>query len=457
VPSLLLSRRTVLRGLGAVIALPLLEAMIPRRARGASATAPLRFMGWFHPNGFNADMWTPTTEGSGFALPPTLAPLGPVKDDILVLSGLTLGGPGVNLGSHDGGMAALFTSAKAIVSGVTNSIDQVIAQKIGTGTAVPSLQLGIELNGYYDPYVDDGTGFIQSPTSQYDDTRDICTDDQCKAAVVQGARLPNRYNPRLIFQQLFGSLSGTGTGDDAAVARRNAYRKSVLDAVTADATRLSSNLGKSDQARLDQYLTGVRQIESSLQNAGSGAAGCAPGTQPKGIPFAPTQRAQLMCDLVVKAFQCDATRVATMMLGRCVSPMKFIVDNVTYSHHGDASHWGTDTTKKHAKDVIDNWQVTQLAYLLTQMKAVSEPNGTLLDNSIVYYSSDIADPNLHNQDDMPVIVAGKGGGAFTTGRHIKTGIAGRTTGDLFLNFLNAFGVQPSTFGDFGKSPLGGLS
>lgn len=457
-----LSRRTMLRGLGAAIALPFFEAMIPRRARGQAMRPPLRFMGWFHTNGFNADQWTPTSEGAGFALPPTLAPLAPVQDYLLVLSGLTLGGPGVDLGSHQGGEQALFTSARSIVAGATNSIDQVIAQKVGGSTVVPSMQLGIEINGYYDPYVDAGNGFIASPTPQFDDTKDYCDSDDCKASVAQGARLPNLYNARLVFKHLFGSLpggAGGGSGGDAAaIAKRNGYRKSILDAVTGDASRLSSKLGKADQARLDEYLSGVRQIESSIQNAGNPtASGCAPGTQPLGIPFDQTKRAQLMCDLVVKAFQCDATRVATMMLGRCVSPMNFTVKGVTYSHHSDASHWGTDPVKKAAKDFIDNWQVSQLAYLLTQLKSISEPGGTLLDNAVIFYSSDIADPNLHNQDNMPVLVAGRGGGAFKTGRHLKSGIAGRTTGDLFLTLLSAFGIQAPTFGDFGKSPLGGLS
>jgi hypothetical protein len=454
-----LSRRSMLRGLGVAIALPFLEAMLPRRSRGQSATAPQRFMGWFHPNGFNADMWTPTTEGTSFTLPPTLAPLLPVQDYLLVLSGLTLAGTGVNLGSHQGGEQALFTSVANIVPGVTNSVDQVIAQKVGSGTALGSLQLGIELNGYYDPITDAGNGFIASPTASFDDTKDYCDSDDCKAAVVQGSRLPNMYNPRLVFQQLFGAPPGgttsTSTGTSSG-QKSDAYRKSILDAVTADANRLSQKVGTADKALLDQYLTGVRQIESSIQNASSLQA-CAPGTQPIGIPFTPTARARLMCDLVVKAFQCDATRVATMMLGRTTSPMNFTVDGVVYSHHNDASHWGTDPVKKHAKDFIDNWQVSQLAYLLQQMKAITEPGGTMLDNVVVFYSSDVADPNLHNQDNMPVLLAGRGGGVFRTGRHIKTDIAGRTTGDLFLTILSAFGIQQTRFGDYGKNALGGLS
>jgi uncharacterized protein DUF1552 len=444
----------MLKGLGVAIALPFLEAMLPRRARGQSATAPLRFMGWFHPNGFNADMWTPTTEGTGFALPPTLASLQPVQDYVLVLSGLTLGGVGVDLGSHQGGEQALFTSVAKVVPGVTSSIDQVIAQKIGTTNPVSSLQLGIEINGYYDPYVDAGNGFIASPTPSFDDTKDYCDSDDCKASMVQGSRLPNLYNPRLAFAQLFGGLPG-GAGS-AAGDKNSLYRRSILDAVTGQAGSLSQRLGKGDQALLDQYLTGVRQLEKSIQNA-SNPQNCAAGQSPIGIPFDQTARARLMCDLVVKAFQCDATRVATMMLGRTTSPMSFTVDGVVYSHHNDASHWGTNPVKKHAKDFIDNWQVSQLAYLLTQMKAITEPGGTMLDNVVVFYSSDVADPNLHNQDNMPVIVAGRGGGAFRTGRHLKTGIAGRTTGDLFLTILSAFGIQQPTFGDFGKSPLGGLS
>jgi hypothetical protein len=317
------------------------------------------------------------------------------------------------------------------------------------------LQLGIELNGYYDPITDAGNGFIASPTPSFDDTKDYCDSDDCKASVVQGSRLPNLYNPRLVFQQIFGAAPA-GAASAAAGKKNDAYRRSILDAVTADAQRLSQQVGAADRALLDQYLTGVRQIEMSIDNASSLQA-CTPGQQPIGIPFEPAARARLMCDLVVKAFQCDATRVATMMLGRTTSPMNFKIDGITYSHHNDASHWGTDPVKKHAKDYIDNWQVSQLAYLLQQMKGIAEPGGTMLDNVAVFYSSDIADPNLHNQDNMPVLLAGRAGGAFRTGRHIRSAIAGRTTGDLFLTVLSAFGIQQTTFGDFGKNALGGLS
>src|SRR5262249_34399385 len=155
---------------------------------------------------------------------------------------------------------------------------------------------------------------------------------------------------------------------------------------------------------------------------------CAPGTQPKGIPFDRTQRADLMNDVLVKAFECDATRVATMMLGRCVSPMQFTVDGVTYQHHSDASHWGGDQTEKHAKDYIDNSQVGRLAHLL-QGLSVKDPMGiSILDNAAIFYSSDVGDPNSHSHENMPVLVAGKLGGALKGGQHIKTGIVGRTTG-----------------------------
>ena len=441
------SRRSLLRGSGALIALPFLEAMLPRRAWAATAS-PLRFMGWFHANGANADMWKPTTgEGALGVLPPTLAALESVKSDLLVFSTLKTGPD--TMGSHEIGLKALLTATDALIPGV-DSVDQIIARKSASAVRFPSIQLAVENNGYYDPFT--AVNGYKQYSNGNTDTEDFCTDSGCRSSVVGGTLLPNIYNPRVVFEKLFGT--GTTTGTDPALQKRLRYRTSVLDAVQEHAKTLSGKLGKSDQARLDEYLTGIRQIEQGVTKLESGPAlGCVAAGKPAGIPVDNGAHAKLLADMVVKAFQCDATRSVTFMLGMVVSPMPFIVDSITYSHHGDASHWEGDLVKKHAKDQIDLWQVSQFAYLANQLKQIPEGDGTLLDHCALFYSSDIADPNLHDHKNVITLLAGKAGGAFRTGRHLSTSVAGRSTGDLFLSVLKAFGAPQATFNKFGVAAL----
>lgn len=450
-----LSRRAVLRGAGACLALPLLEAMLPRRATHA-ATAPLRFVGWFHPNGYSKELWIPSGDSLA-TLPPTLADLEPVKQKLLVVSGLDIG-DGV-VGSHDAGVRALLTACQNVTPGATDSVDQVIASKVGAETRFPSLQLGLELVDSYEPYVDGNSdGVIDSPTDQYNDTQDYCTTDDCRISFAKGSRLPNVYNPRLLFERLFAGVptgGSTGGADLTAIKKRNALRKTVLDAVRDDVQRLFRRLGTSDKLRLDEYLTGIAQLERSLTKSEQPTSqGCAPGVMPKGIPFEVGARARMLCDVVVKAFQCDLVRSVTVMLGKGTSNMRFPVDGQMVQHH-EASHFAGDDFKKKAKDTIDRMLVGQLAYLLEELERSQEGGGTLLDHSVVYASSDIADSNLHDSRNMPVILAGRAGGAFRTGRHVRAD--GKQTGDLFLAILRAFGIEQPKFGEFGTAPLGGLT
>ncbi|MFP2959337.1 DUF1552 domain-containing protein [Myxococcus sp. 1LA] len=456
-----LSRRSLLRGAaGAALALPWLEAMAPSmaRAQASGAKPPLRFVGMFHSAGVVPDQWFPTAEGANYALTPTLAPLAPVKDDVLVLSGMRLGSWDYFQSTHEGGFWMMLTASERIVAGSTDSIDQVIARATSSQVRVPALTLSVENNGYYNPgYRDEnGDGFIDPRTSSYDDTQDHCSGgDHCRVTFSRGQRLPNVYNPRIIFDRLFGSLQTEGPTD--AERRLWMYRRSVLDRMTSQAKALQTKLGQADKLRLDEYLTGIREIEVAIQKAEQGvpAAACTTGARPVGIPMDGTAYANLMCDLIVKSFECDATRVATLMLGMCVSPMMFTVNGRAFSHHGDASHHGNDPVKLAAKVEIDKWQVGRFAHLVQRLKAVPEGEGTLLDNVAVFYSSDISHSDWHNHYDMPVLLAGRAGGAIRPGRHMRA--QGKRCGDILVSILQAFEIPRGTFGPLAQGPLAGLA
>ncbi|WP_284666949.1 DUF1552 domain-containing protein [Myxococcus sp. SDU36] len=450
-----LSRRSLLRGAtGAALALPWLEAMAPSlaRAQASGATPPLRFVGMFHSAGVVPDQWFPATEGASYALTPTLSPLASVKDDVLVLSGLRLGAWDYYERTHEGGLRMMLTASERIVAGDTDSIDQVIARATSAQVRVPALTLGVENHGDSNPGCRDanGDGFFDPKTSSYDDMQ-----DHGVATFSRGQRLPNVYDPRVIFDRLFGSLQAEGPTD--AERRLGRYRRSVLDRMTGQAKALQAKLGQADTLRLDAYLTGIREIEVAIQKAeqGAPAAACPPGARPVGLPMEGTAYANLMCDLIVKSFECDATRVATLMLGSCVSPMLFTVNGRAFSHHGEASHHGNDAVKVAAKLEIDRWQVGRFAHLVQRLKAVPEGEGTLLDNVAVFYSSDISHSDWHNHYDMPVLLAGRAGGALRPGRHMRA--QGKRCGDVLLSILQAFEIPRGTFGPLAQGPLAGLA
>ncbi len=457
-------RRTMLRGAGALIGLPLLEAMTaPGRKAHAAGLAPVRFVGWFHPNGINDDRWTPAAEGD-LQLTPTLAPLEKVRSHVLLVSGLQISTG--NVGSHPGGQSAFLTATRSPKPGETTSVDQVVAAKFGPMTRFPSINVSLETDGGYAGFQDkDKNGFADSPTESFDDTKDRCFGEACRIAQSKGSLLPNFYNPRLVFERLFGAgATGGATGpvipsDPKALARFNAYRRSVLDYANEDAKRIQARVGVADRIRLDEYLTGVREIERAIEKSEKAATmpvaqGCGPGPKPLGVPIEPIARAKLFCDMFVKAFQCDATRSATLMTGNNTSILPFLVDGVPHPHH-TASHWVGYTGGRKVKDAIDLQMMGAVAYFLEQMKAIPEGGGSMLDNVVVYFSSDIADPNRHDHINMPVLIGGRGGGAFTTGRHVRA--KDRQTADLFATILeSAFGIPTPKFGEFGTGQLTGL-
>lgn len=434
--------------------MPLLHSLLPRTAR-ADAAGPLRFVGMYAPNGIVPALWRPTAFGSSFDLPTSLAPLASVRQHVNVVSNLRLGDQD-NMGSHEGGQKVFLTASR--LAGAS-SVDQVIGKLSESVVHLPTLNLGIENNGWYWPpqIVANSQGYYQAPNGE--DREDRCNGASCVVSVSQGTAQANIYHPQVAFERLFGSAPvPTDGGVSPEELKKAARRRRVVDAVKGHAASLKRRISGADTQRVDEYLEGVRRIEVELDKLSQTNTGpsvsCDRSTPASPIPVDRDKYAKVMCDLIVRAFQCDATRASTFMLGQGVSPMAFVVDGVSYSHHGDASHHGADAAKTRAKGVIDAWQVSIFAYLVQQLAQVTDVDGApLLDRAALYYGSDIADADLHDAVNMPVLLAGKLGGALHPGRHIDG--QNKPVGNAFVTILSAFGVT-GNFGEFGTAAMEGL-
>jgi hypothetical protein len=434
-----LSRRTMLKGLGAAIALPWLEAMAPPAARAGSAakSPPLRMAFFYVPNGAHMADWTPEKEGADFALPYILEPLAPLKDDLLVLTGLAqhngfaLGDGG---GDHARALSTFLTGCHPLKTDGANiragiSVDQVAAQKVGRDTLFASLELGID----------------RGAQSGSCDTGYSCAYSSNISWRSESTPTAKEVNPRLVFDRLFASQA---TGDSAARARRELYKKSILDFVAEDAATLKGRLGRSDQRKVEEYLTAVREIERRVDRAADRSAEQADLgnlARPSGIPSDFREHVRLMTDLMVLAFQGDVTRVSTFMFANEGSNRNYPYIDVPESHH-DLSHHGGDP-KKHAKiRKINRLHVGQFADFLNKLKAIEEGDGTLLDHAMVVYGSGISDGNRHNHNDLPVLLAGKGGGSIRTGRHLRFP-KDTPLNNLYLAMLDRIGAPIDQLGD----------
>jgi hypothetical protein len=447
-----LSRRTFLRGAGVAVAVPWLEAMLPRAAfaRGllSAPSAPLRFAFCFAPNGKWMESWTPATVGAEAplpeTLPPTLLPLAPLRESLLVLSGLAhrnaeaLGdGPG----DHARAAACFLTGAHPkktegaeIRNGV--SIDQRIASAAGAATRFASLEVGCE-----PPLVSGGCDSGYSCAYSCNISWQSPTTPQLKET-----------DPRALFERLFGE------GDDLTPeqrARRLARRRSLLDYAADDARRLSVQLGAADRRRMDEFLTGIRELEARIEKA-ERAAESEPAqkvVKPAGIPADHGDHIRLLSDLLVVAFQADLTRVATHMFANDGDNRSYPAIGAPEGHH-EASHHGNDPRKIAFVGKIDRFHVEQWAAFLTKLAATPDADGTLLDHSLVLYGAGISDGNRHNHDQLPLALAGRGNGTVRSGRHLR--IADPTPAcNLFLSLLDRAGVRDAAFGDStGRVELG---
>jgi hypothetical protein len=441
-----ISRRTVLRGLGTVVSLPFLEAMLPRSlAAGASsvAKAPRRMAFIYVPNGAMMADWTPASEGPDFELPAILQPLAPFQRELLVLSDLTCdkGRPnGDGAGDHARASSAFLTGCQARKTAGANfrsgtSADQAAAQRIGDQTRLPSIELGIERYR--------GTGNCDSGYS--------CVYEHTIAWRSPTSPLPNEVDPRLVFERLFSDRP-----NDPDRQKRTRLRASVLDSVREEARGLGNQLGGADRQKLDQYLTCVRELEQRIARAESLPPVQPPtGTvKPERVPADLDEHFRLMSDLTVLAFQTDVTRVATCMFAREGSELKYKMIGISEGHHELTHHRG-DPKKMEKVRSINTYHIQQLAYLLGKLKAIPEGDSTLLDNCMIAYGSGNSDGNRHTHDNLPILLAGKGGGSLKTGRHIRYPKE-TPVNNLWLAMLDRMNVPTEKLGD-STGKLEGLS
>ena len=404
-----ISRRTLLRGIGTAMALPWLESMGPLTSWANDASkarkAPNRMAFIYVPNGKNMDDWTPASEGSDFALPAILEPLAAVKDDILVLTGLTADGArshGDGGGDHARALGAFLTGAQPRKTDGTDirtgvSVDQVAASRIGEQTRFSSLEIGCE-HGAMAGNCDSGYSCVYSSTMAW------------RSATQP---LPKEVNPKMVFERLFANEP------DADRIKRNKARRSVLDFVREDANDLKGKVSDSDQRKLDEYFSSVRDIELRIERSANLPTVQTPDyPKPEKIPADRQEHIRLMADLMVLAFQTDLTRVCTFVIANEGSNMPYPFVGVSEGHH-DLSHHGNDAKKKEKIREINKFHTTQLAYLLEKLKSIPDGDGNLLDHCMIAYGSGNSDGNAHNHDNLPILVAGKGGGTIKTGRHVR--------------------------------------
>ncbi len=430
-----LSRRTFLGGAAAALALPWLESLHGRAARAAGPDdgPPRRLLFYYVPNGIHMADWTPTQTGAGYDLPPILKPLGAMQDKVLVLTGLAnLPAKPDGAGDHAAGTGSFLTcthvfktEGKDIKNGV--SVDQVAANAIGGATNFPSLQLGV-----------DGGGNVGGCDSGYS-----CAYARNISWAGPATPLPKLVNPQLVFDRLFAGYDPLASAEQ--LDRRRRYRLSILDWVTKDAKTLQSKLAPLDKLKVQEYLDSVRALELRLEAGEVGGLTCDPGPRPEDEGDVQA-RVALMTDLMVLALQCDQTRVVSFMLGNAGSGRSYDFLGVSGAHH-ELSHHQNQPENFDKLRIIDTWEVTVFAQLLAKMDAVVEADGTtLLDNSLVFFSSEIEDGNAHRHTNLPVLLAGGGGGAVTPGRHVVYGGA-PPIANLFLSMLHAVGVDAAAFGD----------
>jgi len=426
-----LPRRTFLRGMGATLALPLLEAMVPAgTALAKTAANPVRRLGFvFMPMGCDITRWTPPGEGTLGELSPILSSLAPVKEHVSVITNMEL--QNAYPGSHATSNSAFLSAAKAKLTESTDyylgtTVDQIAAQRIGQATQLPSLELAMDLlqvvgqcdNGYACVYQNNLSW--SSPTTP----------------------LPAEAHPRLVFESLFGE--GGSIAERRAALRKKA---SLLDAFNEDLARLQRDLGPGDRARVNHYLETVREVERRIQKAEADTADnpLPDLDRPVGVPAAYADHARLMFDLQVLAMQGDVTRVITFQLARETSNRTYPEIGVPDPHH-PLSHHGNDPEKIARMAKINAFHVSLFAEYLAKLKATPEGNGTLLDHSLILYGSGIGNPNIHDHTNLPILVAGGAAGGMKGGRHIKyaqpTPLA-----NLHLTLLDKAGVHLDSFAD----------
>jgi hypothetical protein len=422
-----LSRRTMLRGLGATLALPLLDAMVPAMtATVKTAAAPTRRFGAiFVPMGERPSHWIPTTTGAGFEFSPILKPIERFRDAVTVVSNLDRppqGTHAVSTGTWLTGVAPKRTEAEDFVAGT--SLDQIVARQIGGDAVFPSLEIATE----------DFTGYVGACDVGYS-----CAYMNTISWKSPTTPMPVETNPRVVFERLFGRA---GSVEQRILRMRQ--NRSILDSLKSDVVVLERGLGARDKVRLDEYLEHVREIEGRIQRAERQAQTLVAPAAPVGIPDTWEEHAGVMFELMAVAFEADLTRVFSFMLNREASQLVF--PNLGFNepwHH--VSHHGNEAEKLAMLVKLNTWQIEVFGRFLERLKKTPDGDGNLLDNSVVLWGSGMSDSNTHSPLDVPYLMVGKGAGLFTGNRHIAAP-KGTPLASAMLTVAQKFGAEIDKFG-----------
>ncbi len=427
-----LSRRTLLRGIGTAVALPFLDAMTP--ALAAPTKAPVRMGFVYVPNGMDIRNWVLDYEGKLGELSRIMKPLEPYKNDITVLANLThnngralLDGPGDHgrcCGSYLTGVQPKKTTID-IKCGI--SCDQIVANKIGNQTRFPSLELGME----------------DARQAGDCDSGYSCAYTNNLAWKSETQPLPPILDPRAVFERLFGADAGL-TPEQRA--RRNRFRRSILDFVSDDTRKLQANLGPTDKRKLDEYLSSIREIERQIERAEKDNAQINPGMEkPYGIPADFAEHFKLMTDMLTVAMQADLSRVFTFLVTREGSSRSYRELGIADGHHPLTHHMNKPELMEKVSQ-INTYHVKQFAGWVEKLKSIREGDGSLLDNSMIVYGAGLTDGNRHNHEDLPTIIAGRGGDFIKPG-HRRVYRKETPMSNLFISMMDRMGVAVDYFGD----------
>ena len=430
-----LPRRTFLRGLGVGIGLPILDAMAPALASSrVPGKAPVRMGFVYVPNGMDIRNWNLDYEGKLGELSRIMKPLEPYKDDLVVFGNLThnngralLDGPGDHgrcCGSYLTGIQPRKTMVD-IKAGI--SCDQIVANQIGSKTRFPSLELGME----------------DARQAGDCDSGYSCAYTNNLAWRSETQPLPPILDPRTLFERLFGTDAGL---TPEARARRNKFRRSILDFVSDDTRKLQSNLGPTDKRKLDEYLSSIREIERQIERAENDNAQIDPKMEkPYGVPADFAEHFKLMTDMLTVALQADLSRVFTFLVTREGTSRPYREIGIPDGHH-PLTHHRNDPALMEKVTQINTYHVQQFAGWVEKLKSIKEGDSTLLDNSMIVYGAGLADGNRHNHEDLPTLIAGRGGNYVKTGRRV---VYRRETpmSNLFLTMMDRMDVKVEHFGD----------
>jgi hypothetical protein len=429
-----LPRRAVLRGLGATVALPFLEAMVPAMTASAKTVAnpPKRFGVVFVPLGERPGFWTPATVGSDFEFTPILKPIEKYREHITVISQLCdpIDGHAVTVSAWLSGTEPKKTFAEDVHSGET--LDQVVARKIGQETPLPSLELATE----------DFTGYIGGCDTQYS-----CAYMNTISWSSATTPVPMEINPRVVFERLFGR-----PGTAAQRQQRMQTDKSILDSLTDDVKELERGLGAPDLGRLDEYLDHVREIERRIQmSEKAGAQSVLDVDAPFGIPESWEEHARLMFELAALAYEADITRVMSFMMAKDASMISYTNLGIAEPHHSMTHHLELVENIQHLVK-INTYHMTLFAEFIERLSKTTDGDGSLLDHSLILFGSGMSEANIHSRLDIPTLLIGGHSVGFKGNRHVQTA-AQTPFANCLLTLANVYGCERESFGTLSTGEL----